>query len=170
MVIDAQTRGLDREFQMAVAQYESGHFPEAAHAGDLVREAPESFEIHECWAWSTPRNRRTRKPVRTSRSAVQLKPDSRAARTNLAANLMRLGKAELAGVQFTKAVELEPRNYDTNHNLGEFYIRAGKVAKPLPFSSGLRKSILLLTTTATICPWPTLTGKLQMPGNWCTTS
>ena len=30
--------------------------------------------------------------------AVRLKPDSASARTNLAANLMRLGKAELAGV------------------------------------------------------------------------
>jgi len=39
----------------------------------------------------------------------------------------------LAEVQFKKAVELEPRNFDANHNLGESYVRAGKIAEAAPF-------------------------------------
>ncbi len=39
---------LDRQFRAAVAQYESGRFPEAARALEaLLREVPESFEVHE---------------------------------------------------------------------------------------------------------------------------
>jgi len=36
-------------------------------------------------------------------------------------------------MQFKKAVEIEPRNFDANHNLGESYVRAGQVAKAAPF-------------------------------------
>jgi len=54
---------LDRQFQAAVAQYESGRFPEAATALEaLLREVPESFEVHELLDWCTPRNLKTRKP------------------------------------------------------------------------------------------------------------
>src|SRR5260370_1785784 len=43
-----QNRDLDREFQAAVAQYDSGQYTEAAaRLENLVREAPESFEVHE---------------------------------------------------------------------------------------------------------------------------
>lgn len=39
---------LERQFQAAVAQYESGRFPQAALALEsLLREVPESFEVHE---------------------------------------------------------------------------------------------------------------------------
>ena len=65
--------------------------------------------------------------------AVRLKPDSAPARSNLAANLSRLGKSELALEQFRKAVEIEPQNFDTNHNLGESYIHANQLAKAVPF-------------------------------------
>jgi tetratricopeptide (TPR) repeat protein len=35
----------------------------------------------------------------------------------------------LAGEQFRKALALTPKAYETNHNLGEFYIQAGKIAE-----------------------------------------
>ena len=39
---------LDREFQAAVAQYDSGQYAEAAaQLENLLREAPESFEVQE---------------------------------------------------------------------------------------------------------------------------
>src|SRR6266404_4853889 len=76
---------LDRKFQSAVAQYESGHFVQAA------------------------------------------------ARTNLAANLARVGKLDLAEAEFKKAIKLEPGNFDANHNLGELYARSGKVRDATPF-------------------------------------
>src|SRR5262249_52577668 len=32
-----------------------------------------------------------------------------------------------------KAVELEPQDFDANHNLGEFYVRSGKLAHAVPY-------------------------------------
>ena len=92
---------------------------------------------------------------------MRLKPDSSAARTNLAANLSRLGKPDLAEAEFKKAIELEPGNFDANHNLGELYARSGKVAKQRPCLSRPTGSMPPPTTTATI--WSlayVLTGRL----------
>jgi tetratricopeptide (TPR) repeat protein len=140
MAIDAQSQRLERDFQTAVAQYESGRLPEAAQRLEtLVREAPESFEIHELLGLVYSAQSLDAKASLHLQRAVRLKPGSASARTNLAANLMRLGKVELAGVEFRKAVELEPGNFDTNHNLGEFYIRSGKVAEAAPFLGQAQK-------------------------------
>ena len=32
-----------------------------------------------------------------------------------------------------RAAELDPNNFDTNHNLGESYVRSGKLAKATPY-------------------------------------
>src|SRR6266849_2834227 len=120
---------LDRQFQAAVAQYESGRFPEAATALEsLLRELPESFEVHELLGLVYSAQSQDAKAAEHLEKAVRLKPDSAAARTNLATNLARREKLAPAEEQFKKALELEPRNYDANHNLGERYVRAGKVA------------------------------------------
>ena len=125
---------LDRKFQSAVAQYESGHFAQAAAQLEaLVRQVPESFEVHELLGLvyaAQSQDSQARKHLET---AVRLKPDSSAARTNLAANLARLGKPDLAEAEFKKAIKLEPGNFDANHNLGELYARSGKVRDATPF-------------------------------------
>ena len=127
-------RGLDREFQAAVAQYDSGQYAEAAvRLERILRQVPESFEVHELLGLVYSGQSEDAKANPHFEKAVRLKPDSAAARTNLAGNLARLGKQDLAEVQFKKAVELEPRNFDANHNLGESYVRSGKVAKAAPF-------------------------------------
>src|SRR6266576_215193 len=129
-----QNRDLDREFQAAVAQYHSGHYPEAASKlENLVREAPESFEVQELLGLVYSAQSQDARATQHLQKAVHLKPNSAPARTNLAANLARLGKLDLATEQFKKAVELDPRNFDTNHNLGEAYIRSGKIAAAAPF-------------------------------------
>jgi tetratricopeptide (TPR) repeat protein len=129
-----QNQRLDREFQAAVAQYDGGHFPEAAaQLEKLLPEAPESFEVHELLGLVYSAQSQDAKASPHLEKAVRLKPDSAEARTNLAANLSRLGKLEQAGEQFKKAAELEPQNFDTNHNLGEFYIRTENLAKAIPF-------------------------------------
>ena len=135
-----RSQRLEREFQAAVAQYESGRFPEAAQRLEtLVREVPESFEVHELLGLVYSAQSQDAKASPHLQKAVRLKPDSASARTNLAANLMRLGKVELAGVEFRKAVELDPKNFDTNHNLGEFYVHSGKVAEAAPFLGQAQK-------------------------------
>src|SRR5437879_3354748 len=48
-------------------------------------------------------------------------------------DLDREFQAAVAPEQFKKAVELDPRNFDTNHNLGEAYVRSGKIADAASF-------------------------------------
>ena len=129
-----QGQNLDRKFQSAVAQYESGRFSEAAaQLESLVRDAPESFEVHELLGLVYSAQSQETQANEHLEKAVRLKPDSAAARTNLAANLARMGKFELAEGQFKRAIKLEPRNFDANHNLGELYARSGKVGDAAPF-------------------------------------
>jgi len=128
------TERLDRQFQAAVAQYESGRLPEAAAALEaLLREVPESFEVHELLGMVYAAQSQDAKASTHLEKAVHLKPDSASARMNLAINLAQLGKLQPAEAEFKKALELEPQNYDANHNLGELYVRAGKVAVATPY-------------------------------------
>jgi tetratricopeptide (TPR) repeat protein len=125
---------LNRQFQSAVAQYESGRLPEASAALEaLLREVPESFEVHELLGLVYSARSQDVKATPHLEKAVRLKPDSASARMNLAINLVRLGKLQPAETEFKKALQLEPKNYDANHNLGELYVRAGKVAAATPY-------------------------------------
>ena len=135
---DAQSNGpdksLDRNFQAAVAQYEAGHFAEAAvQLEKLLPSVPESFEVHELLGLVYSAESQDAKASEHLEKAVRLSPKSAAARTNFAANLVRLGKTAPAEEQFRKAVELEPESFDANHNLGEAYVRSGKIAEAAPF-------------------------------------
>jgi tetratricopeptide (TPR) repeat protein len=129
-----QGQNLDREFQAAVAQYESGHLPEAAAKLEkLVHEVPESFEVHELLGLVYSGESQDARASAHLEKAVRLKPDSPEGRTNYATNLVRLGKPQLAETEFKKAVELDPKNYNTNHNLGEFYVQVGSIAQGATF-------------------------------------
>jgi tetratricopeptide (TPR) repeat protein len=129
-----QNQEMDRAFQAAVTQYNAGKFAEAASALEgLVRQAPESIDVHELLGLVYSAESQDAKANPHLEKAVQLKPDSAPARTNLAANLVRLGKLEPAEEQFKKAAELEPQNFDTNHNLGEFYVRIGRLRQAIEF-------------------------------------
>jgi len=124
---DSQTQKLDREYQSAVAQYEAGHYADAAaELENLLPHAPNSFAMHELLGLVYGAQSQDAKAIGHLETAVRLKPDAAEARTNLAASLMHAGKVDLAGEQFRKALTMEPENYDANHNLGEFYIQSGK--------------------------------------------
>ena len=127
-------RDLDRLFQQAVSQYESGHYPEsAAIIEKLLPSAPESFELHELLGLDYSAQSQDAKASAHLEKAARLNPKSAEAHTNLAANLSRLGKTGEAQQHFRKAVELEPDNFDANHNLGEAYVRQGKIADAAPY-------------------------------------
>lgn len=129
-----QKERLNDAFQAALDRYNTGNFAEAARGlEDLLREVPESFEVNELLGLVYSAESQDAKANIQLEKAVQLNPRSAAARTNLAANLTRLGRTHLAGLQFRKAVELEPRSFDANHNMGEFYVRSGKIAEAIPF-------------------------------------
>jgi len=130
----AANQDLDRDFQAAVASYDAGHFSEAAaRLEKLLPSVPESFEVHELLGLVYSAESQDAKANEHLEKAVRLNPNSPPARTNLAANLVRLGKIGPAEEQFHKAVELEPENFDANHNLGEAYVRSGKIADAAPF-------------------------------------
>lgn len=129
-----QDQSLDQEFQGAVAQYDSGHYAEAAAKLEaLIHQVPENFEVHELLGLVYSAQSQDASANSHLKKAVRLNPNSAPARTNLAANLVRLGKLDRAGEQFKKAAELDPKNYDTNHNLGEFYVQSKKIADAVPF-------------------------------------
>src|ERR1700722_3000659 len=95
-----------REFEAASAQYESGHFSEAAEQlENLLREVPESFEVQELLGLSYSAQSQDGKATPHFEKAVRLKPDSAAARTNLAANLVRLGNPGPAEQEFKQALK-----------------------------------------------------------------
>jgi tetratricopeptide (TPR) repeat protein len=129
-----QDQRLDHEFQSAVAQYDSGHYAEAAaKLEELLKQVPESFEVHELLGLVYSAESRDANANAHLEKAVRLNPRSAPARTNLAANLVRLGKLDGAGEQFKKAAELEPQSFDTNHNLGEFYVQSKRIAGAVPY-------------------------------------
>jgi tetratricopeptide (TPR) repeat protein len=130
---NSQTQDLNRQFQTAVAEYDAGRLPEAAaHLEALLPYAERTFEVHELLGLVYAGESQDAKALKQLDIAVRLNPDSAAARTNLAASLAHAGKPELAEDQFRKALELEPANYDANHNLGELYIQSKKMAEAAP--------------------------------------
>lgn len=131
---DSQSQKLDHQFQSAVTDYEAGRLSEAAaELETLLPQVPKSFDVHELLGQVYAAQSQDAKAIEHLQIAVQLKPDSAAARTNLAASLLHAGNATSAGEQFRKALDLEPQNYDANHNLGEFFIQTGKIADAIPF-------------------------------------
>ena len=125
---------LQRRFQEAVQLYDSNHLDEAAvRLEQLVREVPQSFDVHELLGMVYSAQGKDVEAIDHLQHAVQLKPNSAAARTNLATNLVRVHKLAPAEVEFKKALALEPTGYDANHNLGEFYVADGKLTQAIPY-------------------------------------
>ena len=130
---DTEAQKLDRQFQAAVADYNAGHFAEAADKlQNLLPHVPNSFEAHELLGLTYASLSQDKKAIEQLQAAVRIKPDYAPARTNLAASLSHAGDTALAGEQFRKAYELEPRDYSANHNLGEFYVQQGKLKEACP--------------------------------------
>lgn len=125
---------LNREFQAAVALFDAGHLPEAAaRLEKLLPEVPQNFEVHELLGMVYSEESQNSLANQQLTTAVRLKPASAAARTNLATNLVRLGKLDQAETHLKRAVALEPRNFDANNNLGELYVRMGRVQEAVSF-------------------------------------
>jgi len=135
-----QTQNLESVFQAALSQYNSGHYPQAAEQLEaLVRQLPQSFDVHELLGMVYAAESQESKANDHLAKAVRLKPGSAEARTNLAANLVHLGKVATAETEFRKAVELDPASYDTNHNLGEIYVAEGKLTDAVPYLEKAQK-------------------------------
>ncbi len=137
---DKPNQKLELQFQSAEAQYDAGHFAEAAAQLELLLPAtPQSFEVHELLGLVYAAESEDAKALKHLEIAVRLKPDSVVARTNLAANLTHSGKLDLAEAQLRKALALAPQDFDTNHNLADFYLQSNKIKDALPLLEQAQK-------------------------------
>jgi tetratricopeptide (TPR) repeat protein len=137
---DDQSKVLNREFQSAVSQYNAGNFAEAAvQLEKLLPRVPKSFEAHELLGLVYAAQSKNQQSVEQLQIAVQLKPDSAPARTNLATALLRTDKPSLAEEQFRRALALEPNDFQANHNLAEFYLQSGKIPQAIPLLEKARR-------------------------------
>ncbi len=124
----------NREFLSALAAYKAERYAAAqAKLEALVIAVPNSFEVNELVGLVYVAQGKQEQANRFLTKAVQLRPKVAEARTALATNLLVLHRANEAEVQFKKVVEMEPQSYDANHNLGEFYIQTGKIARAVAF-------------------------------------
>jgi len=130
----ARASAFEREFQSAAASYEAKDYARAREQLEpLAARLPDDFEVNELMGLVYAGQGQDENAKRFLENAVRLKPDSAAARTNLAVNLARLGEKVLAEAEFKRAAELEPDSFDANHNLGEFYVRAGNLRAAIPY-------------------------------------
>ena len=122
------------KFEDALAAYRNLQYAKAeSELTSLLGSSPESFEVNELAGLVFVAESEYAKADRCLAKAVRLRPDIAEARTAFATNLLRLQKNREAEKQFKEAERLEPRSYDPNHNLGEFYIQAGDIASAIPF-------------------------------------
>jgi len=125
---------LDRALQSATARYEAKDYAEAQKELEpLLARFPNSFEVNELTGLVYAAQGQDDEANRYLENAARFKPKDPTAHTNLAVNLVHLGKDSLAEVEFRKAVELDPESYGANHNLGEFYIRTEQIAAAIAY-------------------------------------
>lgn len=130
---ESQGQTLDEQFQSAVAEYNASHYAEAASELEaILPHVPRSFEAHELLGMIYAAQARDTKAIEQLEIAVRLKPNSAAARTNLAASLLHAHESGPAEMQLERALALEPNDYSANHDLAELYIQSGNVAKAQP--------------------------------------
>jgi tetratricopeptide (TPR) repeat protein len=124
----------EREFQSAVASYQSSQFETAARQLEhLARRMPPSFQVEELLGLVYSAQKRDLQANRAFAKAVRLKPNSAAARANLAVNFARLGRTSQAEAEFKRAIEAGPGDYEANHDFGEFYAGQDKIAEAIPY-------------------------------------
>jgi tetratricopeptide (TPR) repeat protein len=126
--------GADQQFLSALRAYKAQHYAAAQkQLQALVQTSPGIFNINELLGLVYVAQGEQAKANPYLAKAVRLNPDVTEARTALATNLLALHRVDEAEIQFKKAVELKPHDYDANHNLGEFYIQTGKITSAIPF-------------------------------------
>lgn len=130
----ASQRDPEAQFRLAVRSFQSGQYEAAAVVLErLARTMPPSFDVEELLGLVYSAEKKGAEANRAFQKAVLLKPDSAAARANLAVNLAFLGKTLEAEAQFKRAIQAAPDDFEVNRDFGEFYAHKGKVERAIPF-------------------------------------
>src|SRR5438270_1059332 len=131
---DRQGRGMSHQFLSALEAYRTQDYTTAQRQLEsLVKSTPNNFEVNELLGLVYVGQGKPQEANQFLTKAVKLRPSVAAARTALATNQLALHQEDQSEIEFNKVVQLEPRSYDANHNLGEFYIQTGKIADAIPF-------------------------------------
>lgn len=130
-----QPNRTDDFFVLRSAQdsYDRGNFQEAiASLNPYLKSHPGSFEADELMGLCLVANRQLQEGKLFLSKAVILRPDSSLGHANLAADLAELKEMNSAEIEFKKALALDPKSAELNHNLGELYAGLGKVGSAIP--------------------------------------
>ncbi len=129
-----QPNSLDTQLKSAAAAYESGDFSAAAaRLQALQSKLPKSFEVHELLGLTYGAQTRNSQAVEQLRIAVELRPDSAAARNNLATAWVRAGRFEQAEAEWKRVLARDPESYGATRGLAQLYLSQDRVAAALPF-------------------------------------
>ena len=130
---DSQKQKLDRQFQDAVANYDAGKYAEAAaQLEEILPHGANTFEVQELLGLVYASQSQEAKAVEHLKIAVRLNRSLPRPAQILPLHCCVRGKQDSPGSSLRKAVELDPKSFDTNRNLGQFYIQSGKIAEALP--------------------------------------
>jgi tetratricopeptide (TPR) repeat protein len=131
---DQVESGMTHQFISALKAYRTQDYGTAQRQLEsLVKSTPNSFEVNELLGLVYVAQGKPQEANQFLAKAVKLRPNVAAARTALATNQLALHQEDQAEIQFKKIAQLEPKSYDANHNLGEFYIQTARIADAIPF-------------------------------------
>jgi len=133
-------KNLDRDFQSAVAQYEAGHYPEAAaQLEKLLPRAPQSFQIHELLGLAYAAQSQNDKAREHFKKAVALEPNSYDANHNLGEFYARSDKPTDAVPYLERAHRANPSAYDNGYDLALAYLLTNHLAEARQLIQSLLK-------------------------------
>ncbi len=129
MVSDDVRNGL----ALAKSYYQQEQYSQAEdELRRLLLQVPKDYSTNELLGLVLSAENRDADATPFLEQAVHANPSEISARENLAANYAKRNLTTLAERELTTLVKLDENNFDLEHNLGEFFIRQGKIAKAIP--------------------------------------
>ena len=97
---------------------------------DLLRKVPQNYSANELLGLVLSAEGRDADATPFLKSAVHENPTSVPACENLAANYAKRNQNTLAEMEFKTLVRLDPKNFDLQHNIGEFTSTSARLQTP----------------------------------------
>ncbi len=120
-------KDLQRRLAAAEAYYAHQQYGQAeGELRGLLLHEPRNYSANELLGLVLSAEGREAEATSFFEAAVHAKPGSVTARENLAANYAKRNRNALAEAEFKMLIKLDPKNFDLQHNLGEFYIGLGQ--------------------------------------------
>ncbi|HSR66753.1 MAG TPA: tetratricopeptide repeat protein [Acidobacteriota bacterium] len=127
--------GSDSErFRLALNDFRAGRLQAARDKLlELERNHPQHFDVQHLLAIVLDLSGDPGQANRHFRKAVQINPQAIQARTNLGANLNRLGRVDEAVQEFRAVLEIDPANATAHFNLGTIHLARRRYREAAPW-------------------------------------